>query len=68
MTYQLPVWNGQAKNARSGIPIWRDRGINRAEMEYKYSELVGVNGSRLYGEEGWTLTKADEKRIESAEL
>ena len=46
------------------VPIWIDSGIN------KYPKLKIVRSLvwtiLTYGAEGWTPTKADEKRIESA--
>ena len=48
------------------VPIWKDRGITK----YLKMKLVRslVRTVLTYGAEGWTLTKADEKRIQSAEL
>ena len=43
---------GMAKKIRLDlVPIWRDREVNK---------------DLTYGAECWTLTKADEKRVESA--
>ena len=48
------------------VPIWKDRGINKdVNMKLVRSLMWTV---LTYATEGWTLTKADEKRIESAEL
>ena len=48
------------------VPIWKDRGINKdLEMRLVRSLVWTV---LTYGAEGWTLTKADETMIESAEL
>ena len=48
------------------VPIWKDRGI----IEVLKMELVRslVWTVLTYGSEGWTLKKADEKRLESAEM
>ena len=48
------------------VPIWRDRGMNKDLKMKLVRSLVWT--VLTYGAEGWTLTKADEKRIESAEL
>ena len=48
------------------VPIWKDRGIAK-DMKMKLV-LSLVWTVLTYGAEGWTLTKADEKRIQSAEL
>ena len=40
---------------------------NKQRSENETSTLAGMDRSHL-GAEGWTLKKADEKRIESAEL
>ena len=48
------------------VPIWKDKGINKdLKMKLVSSLVLAV---LTYGAEGWTLTKADEKRIQSAEL
>ena len=48
------------------VPIWKDTGINRdLKMKLVRSLLCTV---LTYGAEGLTLIKADEKRIESAQL
>ena len=48
------------------VPIWKDKGINKVLKMKLVRSLVWTVVT--YGAEGWTLTKADEKRIESAEL
>ena len=48
------------------VPIWKDRGINN-DLKIKLVRSL-VWTVLIYGAEGWTLTKADEKRIEAAEL
>ena len=48
------------------VPIWKDRGITK-DLEMKLVRSL-VWTVLTYGAEGWTLTKADEKRIQSAEL
>ena len=51
---------GMAKKIRLDlVPIWRDREMNKDLTMWTVL---------TYGAECWTLTKADEKRIESAEL
>ena len=48
------------------VSIWRDRGMNKdLKMKLVRSLMWTV---LTYGAECWTLMKADEKRIESAEL
>ena len=48
------------------VQIWKDRGINK---DLKMKLLRSLVWTVLtYGAEGWTLTKADEKRTQSAEL
>ena len=48
------------------VPIWKDRGITKDLKMKLVRSLVWT--VLTYGAEGWTLTKADEKRIQSAEL
>ena len=48
------------------VPIWKDRGITKDLNMKLVRSLVWT--VLTYGAEGWTLTKADEKRIQSAEL
>ena len=48
------------------VPIWKDRGINKDLKMKPVRSLVWT--VLTYGTEGWILTKADEKRIQSAEL
>ena len=48
------------------VPIWKDRGINKDLKMKLVRSLVWT--VLTYGAEGWTLKKADEKRIESAEM
>ena len=48
------------------VPIWKDRGINYFLKMKLVRSLVWT--VLTYGAEGWTLKKADEKRIESAEM
>ena len=48
------------------VPIWKDRGIT-TDLKMKLVRSL-VWTVLTYGAEGWTLTKADEKRIQSAEL
>ena len=45
------------------VPIWKDRGMNKDLKMKLVRSLVWT--VLTYGTEGWTLTKADEKRIES---
>ncbi len=45
------------------VPIWRDRGMN-TDLKMK-SDRSLVWTVLTYGEECWTMTKADEKIIES---
>ena len=47
------------------VQIWKDRGIN-SDLKMKPARSL-VCTVLAYGAEGWTLKKADEKRIESAE-
>ena len=48
------------------VPIWKDRRINKdLKIKLVCSQAWAVF---TYGAEGWTLKKADEKRIELAEL
>ena len=48
------------------VPIWKGRGINK-DLTIKLVGLRSLVWTVLtYGAEGWTLKKADEKRIESA--
>ena len=52
------------------VPIWRDRGINK-ELKWKLGTSIVrsfVWTVLISGVIWWTLTKADEKRLESAEL
>ena len=47
------------------VPIWKGRGINK-DLTIKLVGLRSLVWTVLtYGAEGWTLKKADEKRIES---
>ena len=48
------------------VPIQKGRGINK-DLKMKLVHSLVWTGL-TYGAEGWTLKKADEKRIESAEL
>ena len=48
------------------VPILKDRGIKKDLKMKLVRSLVWT--VLTYGAEGWTLKKADEKRIESAEL
>ena len=48
------------------VPIWKDRGINKDLKMKLVRSLVWT--VLTYGAEGWTLKKADVKRIESAEM
>ena len=48
------------------VPIWKDREINKDLKMKLVCSLVWT--VLTYGAEGWTLKKADEKRIESAEM
>ena len=48
------------------VPILKDRGINK-DLKMKLVRSL-VSTVLTYGADGWTLKKADEKRIESAEL
>ena len=48
------------------VPIRKDRGINKDVKIKLVRSLVWT--VLTYGADGWTLTKADEKRIQSAEL
>ena len=48
------------------VPIWKDRGITKDLKMKLVRSLVWT--VLTYGAEGWTLTKADEKRIQPAEL
>ena len=48
------------------VPIWKDRGINKDLKMKLVRSLVWTVVT--YGAEGWTLTKADEQRIEFVEL
>ena len=48
------------------IGLWKDRGITK-DLKMKLVRCM-VWTVLTYGAEGWTLTKADEKRIQSAEL
>ena len=48
------------------VPIWRDRGLNKDLKMKLVRSLVWT--VLTYGAGGGTLTKADEKRMESAEL
>ena len=50
------------------VPIWKDRGINKYLKMKLVCSLVSQWTVLTYGAEGWTLTKANQKRIESAEL
>ena len=47
------------------VPIWKDRGINK---DLKMKLVRSLVWTVLTGAEGWTRKKADEKRIESAEM
>ena len=52
---------GMAKKRMLGlVPIWKDRGINKYLKMKRVRSLVWT--VLTYGAEGWTLTKADEKR------
>ena len=46
------------------VPIWRDRGMKKELKTKLVRSLVWT--VLTYGAECWTLTKADEQRIESA--
>ena len=48
------------------VPIWKDRGINQ-DLKMKLVQSL-VWTVLTYGAEGWTMTKANEKRSASAEL
>ena len=48
------------------VPVWKHRGINK-DLTMKLGRSL-VWTVLTYGPEGWTLKKANEKRIESAEL
>ena len=48
------------------VTIWKDRGI-RQELKVKLVRAL-VWTVLTYGAEGWTLLKADEKRIQAAEM
>ena len=48
------------------VPIWKHRGINKDLKMKLVRSLVWTVVT--YGAEGWTVTKADEKRIELVEL
>ena len=62
----IPNWNGQEKNARYCTDLERQRN------KHKYLKMKLIRSLvwtvLTYGAEGWTLKKADEKRIESAEM
>ena len=49
------------------VPMWKDRRINKDLKMKLVRSLVWTATVLTYGAEGWTLTKADEKRVESAE-
>ena len=58
---------GMAKKRKLALlPIWKDRGINKDLKMKLVRSLVWT--VLTYGAEGWPLKKADEKRIESAEM
>ena len=58
---------GMAKKRKLDlVPIWKDRGINKDLKMKLVRSLVWT--VLTYGAEGWPLKKADEKRIESAEM
>ena len=63
--------NSCPKRTYDLVQIWRDGGINK---ELKREQVGQLYSASLvwtvlnYGAKVWTLTKADEKRIESAEL
>ena len=59
-------WSRKECSILGGTVLERQRNKQRAENRTIYSAFVGEHGS--HPAEGWTLTKADEKRIESAEL
>ena len=48
------------------VPIWKDRGM-RQDLKVKLVRAL-VWTVLTYGAEGWTLWKADEKRIQAAEM
>ena len=50
------------------VQIWRDRGINKDLTLKLVGSLVWTFLTQACGAKSWTLTKADEKRIEYAEL
>lgn len=58
---------GMAKQRMTALNnIWKDRSITR-NLKLKLIEVL-VWPVLMYGCEGWTLTKADERRIEAAEM
>ena len=58
---------GRAKKATMELDtIWKDKGI-RKELKMKLVKAL-ILPVIIYGAEGWTLKKDDERRLEAAEM